>query len=703
MSEVVTYQREGAIGVIAVNYPPVNALSQVMRSGLLAALDEGQNDADAKALLLVCEGKTFIAGADIREFGQPMQEPALPSVVDALESSDKPIIAAIHGTALGGGLEVALGCDYRVALDSARVGLPEVKLGLLPGAGGTQRLPRLAGARKSLEMITSGDFVPAGDALEAGIVDSVEAGSDSRAVGLAFAQKVVDEGRPVRRVRDLTEKLSVEQGSEVFGEFRASLEKKARGLFAPFKCVDAVEAAFELPFEQGMQRERELFQECMESPQRAGLVHAFFAEREVSKVPGLPKDTPVRDVERVGIIGAGTMGGGIAMNFANAGIPVRLLEVKQEALDKGLGVIRKNYENSAKKGRITQEQVEQRMALIEPTLSYDDFADVDLVIEAVFEDMGIKKEIFSTLDRVCRQGAILASNTSTLDIDEIASATTRPADVVGMHFFSPANVMKLLENVTGSNTANDVKATVMTLAKRIGKVSVLVGNCYGFVGNRMIHQRGAEATALVNEGASPQQVDRVLTDFGFPMGQFAMSDLAGIDVGYRIREERRKAGEDIPPNWMDKLVEQGRLGQKTQAGIYLYEEGNRQPVSDPEVDRLIEQFREEQGIQAREIPDREILERCMYVMINEAAKILEEGIAARALDVDVTWIYGYGFPSYRGGPMFWADQVGVEEIRDTVRRFHDTLGGDQWKPAALLERLANEGSTFASLNTSNHS
>jgi 3-hydroxyacyl-CoA dehydrogenase len=703
MSEVVTYQREGAIGVIAVNYPPVNALSQVMRSGLLAALDEGQNDADAKALLLVCEGKTFIAGADIREFGQPMQEPALPSVVDALESSDKPIIAAIHGTALGGGLEVALGCDYRVALDSARVGLPEVRLGLLPGAGGTQRLPRLAGARKSLEMITSGDFVPAGDALEAGIVDSVEAGSDSRAVGLAFAQKVVDEGRPVRRVRDLTEKLSVEQGSEVFGEFRASLEKKARGLFAPFKCVDAVEAAFELPFEQGMQRERELFQECMESPQRAGLVHAFFAEREVSKVPGLPKDTPVRDVERVGIIGAGTMGGGIAMNFANAGIPVRLLEVKQEALDKGLGVIRKNYENSAKKGRITQEQVEQRMALIEPTLSYDDFADVDLVIEAVFEDMGIKKEIFSTLDRVCRQGAILASNTSTLDIDEIASATTRPADVVGMHFFSPANVMKLLENVTGSNTANDVKATVMTLAKRIGKVSVLVGNCYGFVGNRMLHQRGAEATALVNEGASPQQVDRVLTDFGFPMGQFAMSDLAGIDVGYRIREERRKAGEDIPPNWMDKLVEQGRLGQKTQAGIYLYEEGNRQPVSDPEVDRLIEQFREEQGIQAREIPDREILERCMYVMINEAAKILEEGIAARALDVDVTWIYGYGFPSYRGGPMFWADQVGVEEIRDTVRRFHDTLGGDQWKPAALLERLANEGSTFASLNTSNHS
>ena len=698
MSDVVTYQREGAIGVITVNYPPVNALSQAVRSGLLDALDQGQKDADAKALLLVCEGKTFIAGADIREFGKPMQEPALPSVVEAYENSDKPIVAAIHGTALGGGLEVALGCDYRVALDSARVGLPEVKLGLLPGAGGTQRLPRLAGAHKSLAMITSGDFIPASDALESGIVDGVESGSDSRAVGLAFAEKVIEEGRPARRVRDLADKLEADRGSEVFAEFRANLEKKARGLFAPFKCVDAVEAAFELPFEKGMQRERELFQECMESPQRAGLVHAFFAEREVSKVPGLPRDTPVRDVERVGIIGAGTMGGGIAMNFANAGIPVRLLEVKQEALDKGLSVIRRNYENSAKKGRITQEQVEQRMALIEPTLSYDDFADVDLVIEAVFEDMGVKKDIFSTLDRVCKQGAILASNTSTLDIDEIASSTARPADVVGMHFFSPANVMKLLENVAGSNTANDVKATVMSLAKRIGKVGVLVGNCYGFVGNRMLHRRGAEATALVNEGASPQQVDRVLTDFGFPMGQFAMSDLAGIDVGYRIREERRKAGEDIPPNWTDKLVEQGRLGQKTQAGIYKYEEGNRQPIPDPEVDRLIEQFREEQGIQAREVPDQEILERCMYVMINEGAKILEEGIAARSLDVDVTWIYGYGFPSYRGGPMFWADQVGVDTIRDTVRRFHDTLGGDQWQPAALLERLADEGSTFASLN-----
>ena len=385
------------------------------------------------------------------------------------------------------------------------------------------------------------------------------------------------------------------------------------------------------------------------------------------------------------------------MNFANVGIPVLLLELKQEALDKGLAIIRRNYENSAKKGRITQAQVEERMALIKPTLAYEDFSDVDLVIEAVFENMGVKKEIFGTLDKICKQGAVLASNTSTLDIDEIASATTRPEDVVGMHFFSPANVMKLLENVCGSKTSNEVKATVMAIGKRIKKVSVLVGNCYGFVGNRMLHQRGAEAIKLVNEGASPQQVDKVLTDLGFPMGQFAMSDLAGIDVGYRIREERRKAGEDIPASWMDKLAEQGRLGQKTQAGTYLYEEGSRKPVVDPAVDELIAEFRKEQGITPREITDQEILERCMYVMINEGAKILEEGIAARALDIDIVWIYGYGFPAYRGGPMFWADQVGIESIYNTVRKFHDTLGGDQWKPSSLLERLAGEGKTFGSL------
>lgn len=697
MSEVVTYSREGSVGVIAVNYPPVNALSHAVRSGLVAALEQGQKDSETKVLLLVCEGRTFIAGADIREFGKPMQEPSLPVVVEQFENSGKPLVAAIHGTALGGGLETALGCHYRVALSSAKVGLPEVKLGLLPGAGGTQRLPRLAGAQKALEMITSGEFVGAKDALAFGIVDAVDDGTDVKAAGLAYAKQIADEDKPVRRVRDLTDKIAADKDSDIFEQFRATLQKKARGQFSPFKCVDAIEAAFNLPFPEGVKRERELFMECMDSPQRGGLIHSFFAEREVSKVKGLSKDTPVRDVKSVGIIGAGTMGGGIAMNFANVGIPVTIVEMKQEALDKGLGIIRKNYESSAKKGRITQQQVEDRMALVTGSLNYDDFNDVDLVIEAVFENMAVKKEIFGKLDGVCKPGAILASNTSTLDIDEIASATKRPEDVVGMHFFSPANVMRLLENVRGSKTSDEVKATVMTVAKKIKKVGVLVGNCHGFVGNRMLHKRGAEAMALVNEGATPQQVDKVLTDLGYPMGQFAMSDLAGIDVGYRIREELRNAGENVAPSWMDKLAEQNRFGQKTMAGVYKYEEGSRKPIPDPEVERIIEDFRKEQGIDSREITDQEILERCMYVMVNEAAKILEEGIADRALDIDVVWIYGYGFPAYRGGPMFWADQIGLDSILAAVEKYHGDVGGAQWEPAPLLKQLVADGKTFGDL------
>jgi 3-hydroxyacyl-CoA dehydrogenase len=694
MSEVVIYSREGNIGVITVNYPPVNALSHAVRTGLIAALEQGQEDSEAKVLLLVCEGRTFIAGADIREFGKPMQSPGLPELVETYEDSDKPLVAAIHGTALGGGLEMALGCHYRVALNSAKIGLPEVKLGLLPGAGGTQRLPRLIGAQKALEIITSGEFVEAKDALALGILDVVDDGKDVKTAGLAYAQQIADEGKPVRRVRDLKDKIAADKGNDVFNQFRALLQKKARGQFSPFKCVDAIEAAFELPFAEGMKRERELFTACMDSPQRAGQIHSFFAEREVSKVKGLSKDTPVRAVNSIGIIGAGTMGGGIAMNFANVGIAVTIVEMKQEALDKGLGIIRKNYENSAKKGRITSQQVEDRMALITGSLSYDDFNSVDLVIEAVFENMAVKKEIFAKLDAVCKPGTILASNTSTLDIDEIASATRRPEDVVGMHFFSPANVMKLLENVRGSKTSDEVKATVMAVAKKIKKVGVLVGNCHGFVGNRMLHRRGAEAMTLVNEGATPQQVDKVLTDLGYPMGQFAMSDLAGIDVGYRIREERRNAGEQVASSWMDKLAEQNRLGQKTMAGVYKYEEGSRQPVPDPEVERIIEDFRKEQGIRSRVITDQEILERCMYVMVNEAAKILEEGIADRALDIDVVWICGYGFPAYRGGPMFWADQVGLGSILAAVEKYHSDVGGEQWKPAALLKQLVADKKKF---------
>ena len=694
MSEVVIYSREGNIGVITVNYPPVNALSHAVRTGLIAALEQGQEDSEAKVLLLVCEGRTFIAGADIREFGKPMQSPGLPELVETYEDSDKPLVAAIHGTALGGGLEMALGCHYRVALNSAKIGLPEVKLGLLPGAGGTQRLPRLIGAQEALEIITSGEFVEAKDALALGILDVVDDGKDVKTAGLAYAQQIAEEGKPVRRVRDLKDKIAADKGSDVFNQFRALLQKKARGQFSPFKCVDAIEAAFELPFAEGMKRERELFTACMDSPQRAGQIHSFFAEREVSKVKGLSKDTPVRAVNSIGIIGAGTMGGGIAMNFANVGIAVTIVEMKQEALDKGLGIIRKNYENSAKKGRITPQQVEDRMALITGSLSYDDFNSVDLVIEAVFENMAVKKEIFAKLDAVCKPGTILASNTSTLDIDEIASATRRPEDVVGMHFFSPANVMKLLENVRGSKTSDEVKATVMAVAKKIKKVGVLVGNCHGFVGNRMLHRRGAEAMTLVNEGATPQQVDKVLTDLGYPMGQFAMSDLAGIDVGYRIREERRNAGEQVASSWMDKLAEQNRLGQKTMAGVYKYEEGSRQPVPDPEVERIIEDFRKEQGIRSRVITDQEILERCMYVMVNEAAKILEEGIADRALDIDVVWICGYGFPAYRGGPMFWADQVGLGSILAAVEKYHSDVGGEQWKPAALLKQLVADKKKF---------
>lgn len=694
MSEVVSYRLEGDIGVIGVDYPPVNALGQGVREGLVNCLRQGLEDDQAKALVVIGEGRTFPAGADIREFGKPPAGPALPDVINEYESSDKLVIAAIHGTALGGGLEVALGCDYRVALESAKVGLPEVKLGLLPGAGGTQRLPRLVGAKAALDMIVGGNPVKAKDAFKVGIVDEV-VGGDLLEGALAYARKLVADNAPLRKIRDLDVK---KEDADLFTNYEKSIARKQRGFKAPFHCIKAVQAAVELPFDEGMKRERELFAELLVSPESRAQRHVFFAEREVAKVPGLPKDTAKRDVKSAAIIGAGTMGGGIAMNFANAGIPVKILEVKEDALERGIAVIRKNYENTAKKGRITQEQVEQRMALIQPTLSYDDLSDVDLVIEAVFENMDVKKAVFTELDRVCKPGAILATNTSTLDVNRIASFTKRPEDVVGMHFFSPANVMKLLENVRGEKTSDEVVATVMDLSRRIGKVGVLVGVCHGFVGNRMLHKRQAEAVQLVNEGANPAQVDKVLFDLGFPMGPFAMSDLAGMDVGYRIREELRKEDPDNAPprNWTDDLVEQGRLGQKTQAGVFDYKEGDRTPVPSSEVDALIAKFREENGIQSRDISDQEILERCMYIMVNEGAKILEEGIAARPLDVDVIWIYGYGFPVYRGGVLFWADSVGLKTIYDKVSQIHQETGSDTWKPAALLEKLAKEGKGFYS-------
>lgn len=694
MSNPVSLSRDSDIGVIRINYPPVNALGHGVREGLQQCLRDALADEQIRAVVVIGEGKTFPAGADIREFGKPPQQPALPAVIDEYEASDKLVVAAIHGTALGGGLEVALGCDYRVALDSARLGLPEVKLGLLPGAGGTQRLPRLVGAQKALEMVVGGNPVKAKEALSLGLVDEMVSG-DLLDGALAYTRQLLADNAPLRKLRD----LAVPDAQDgLFDQFEQSIARKQRGFKAPFSCIKAVKAAVELPFDKGVERERELFFELLVSPESAAQRHVFFAEREVAKVPGLDKNTPKREINQVAVIGAGTMGGGIAMNFANAGIPVRLLEVKEDALERGVAVIRKNYENTAKKGRITDEQVEQRMALIQPTLSYDDLSDVDLVIEAVFENMDVKEAVFSELDRVCKPGAILATNTSTLDVDRIASFTQRPEDVMGMHFFSPANVMKLLENVRGEKTSDEVIATVMDLSRRIGKVGVLVGVCHGFVGNRMLHRRQAEAVQLVNEGASPQQVDKVLFDLGFPMGPFAMSDLAGMDVGYRIREELRKEDPANGParNWTDELVEAGRLGQKTQAGVFDYKDGDRTPVPSTAVDGIIEQYRSNNGITPREISDQEILERCMYVMVNEGAKILEEGIAARPLDVDVIWIYGYGFPVYRGGVLFWADQVGVKAIFEKVNEIYQQTGSDVWKPAKLLSDLAEQGKGFYS-------
>ncbi len=698
MSQVVQYSRTGATGVITIDYPPVNALGFDVRTGLIEGLEAGLADDEAKVLVIVGGGRTFPAGADVREFGKPSRPPVLPEVISRLEASAKPLVAALHGTALGGGLEVALGCHYRVALPSAKVGLPEVKLGLLPGAGGTLRLPRLVGVEKAMDIILSGAPMTAAEALELGILDAVEDVDSALTAGLRMAEKVIAEGLPPRPVSRMDDKVTGVDLA-VFEARRAELARKMPHLFAPHRIIDAVEASTTLPFDDGMKRERALFLQCMDSPQRGGLIHAFFSEREVAKVPGLSDDVKPRPVDSVAIIGAGTMGGGIAMCFASAGIPVHLVDMTPEALEKGMGIIRRNYEATAKKGRMTMEAVEACIGRITPTMDYADLAGVDLVIEAVFENMGVKKEIFGRLDEVCKPGAILASNTSTLDINVIASATKRPQDVVGMHFFSPANVMKLLENVRTDSTADDVVATVMALGKRINKVAVLVGVCYGFVGNRMLHRRGAEATALVDAGASPQQVDKVLTDFGFPMGQFAMGDLAGIDVGWRIREERRKNGEpDAPPvNWVDRLAEMGRFGQKTGAGIYKYEAGNRKPIPDPDVDVLVADYRQEKGITPRAITDQEILERTLYVMVNEGAKILEEGIAARALDIDVIWIYGYGFPSFRGGPMYWADQVGLDVILSAIKGFRDTVGGSQWEPAPLLERLVREGKGFSDL------
>ena len=696
MADLVQYERRGAVGVITVNNPPVNALGQGVRQGLQEGLAKGIADAGAKALVLIGGGRTFIAGADIREFGKPSMPPDLNAVIAQYESSPKLVVAAIHGTALGGGLEVAFGCHYRCAVASGQVGFPEVKLGLLPGAGGTQRLPRLTGVETALPLIVAGDPIPAAKAQALGIIDEVVPG-DLLEGACAYAERLVAEGKPLRKIRDLQEKVR-DTNPTVFADFRKSLERSARGFFAPFRCVDAVEAAATLPFDEGLKRERELFAQCMQSTQSKAQIHVFFAEREVSKIPDVPKETPVKVIGKAVIIGAGTMGGGIAMNFANAGIPVSVIEMNQEALDKGLAVVRKNYAATVEKGRLSQKDMDTRMGLIRGTLGYDAVAEADIVVEAVFEEMDVKKKVFAALDKAARPDAILASNTSTLDIDQMANATSRPGQVIGTHFFSPANVMRLLEIVRGKATSKETIATTMELARRIRKVGVLVGNCDGFVGNRMLAPYLREAEFLVEEGATPQQVDKVIYDFGLPMGPFAMGDMAGLDVGWRIRkgkEATRNRRLRYSPV-ADRICEMGRFGQKTGAGWYRYEKGSRAPVPDPEIEALIAKTAKEQGIERRTIGDEEILKRCVYALINEGARILEEGFALRSSDIDIIYIYGYGFPVHRGGPMFYADTVGPAAVYDDVCKFQKQHG-ELWQPAPLLERLAREGKKFRDL------
>ncbi|GHC74048.1 3-hydroxyacyl-CoA dehydrogenase [Pseudorhodoferax aquiterrae] len=681
---------EGDIGVLTLSYPPVNALSQVMREAIVEGMREANANPAIKAIVLICDGRTFLAGADITEFGKPPKAPSLREAQDQIENAAKPVIAAIHGTALGGGLEVALCCHYRVAVPSAKCGLPEVHLGLLPGAGGTQRLPRIVGVEKALDMILNGSHVPAKKCLEMGLVDALVPEGELRAGAIAFARTVLTEGRPLRKVRDNDDKLIAARAHpEIFAKVRQANARKFRGFPAPEANIQCVEAAVNLSFEEGLATERRLFTELVAGTPSIAQRYAFFAERKATKIPDVPEDTPTVKVAKVGIIGAGTMGGGIAMNFANVGIPVVLVETQQAALDRGLAVVRKNYENSAKRGRFTTEQVEQRMALLTGSLQMEDLADCDLVIEAVFENMAIKKEIFGKLDRICKPGAVLATNTSALDVNEIASAaTSRPEAVVGMHFFSPANVMKLLEVVRGARTSHTALATAMQIAKKIGKVAAVSGVCPGFIGNRILAARSAQAQAMVLEGAMPWDIDEVLYDFGLPMGPFAMSDLAGLDIGWS-KETSKSA------TIRERLCEMDRRGQKTGAGYYDYEVVDGTRIAKPsEVTRgIIRDLMGEQGKVAREISKEEILERCVYAMVNEGAKILDEGIAIRASDIDVVWVNGYGWPVYRGGPMFYADTVGLKTVVEKLKGYGERMGAG-FSVSPLLERMAVEGKSF---------
>jgi 3-hydroxyacyl-CoA dehydrogenase len=698
MSDLVQLTKDKDVAIITINNPPVNALSPGVPEGIAEAIEQVHHDASVKAAVLIGGGRTFVAGADINEFGKITSGRTqgavsiFPQMLRRIEDCSKPVVMAIHGTAFGGGLELAMAGHYRVAAPGAQVGQPEVKLGIIPGAHGTQRLPRLAGVAKAVEMCAEGNPVKATEALKLGIVDRTIEG-DLLAGAVAFAREVA--GKPAPKTRERNEKLGTpEQNAPIFAAARDAARKKQRGLMAPLAAIDAVEAATKLPFDQGCDAERKLFTECLFSDQSKALIHVFFGEREVAKIPDVPKETPLIPVNSVAIIGAGTMGGGIAMAFANAGIPVLLKETDQAALDRGLATIRKNYDGSVRRGRFTQQFVDERLKLITPTLKYDGFADADMVVEAVFEGMALKKQVFGELDRICKRGAILASNTSTLSIDEIAQSTSRPEAVIGTHFFSPANVMRLLEIVRGKATGKEVIATCMQLAKKLGKVGVLVGNCRGFAGNRMFGPYRREAQFLVEEGASVQAVDNALYDYGMAMGPLAVGDLAGLDVGWRIRKEYRHLEKPgvRQPIAEDRLCEMGRYGQKTGAGWYKYDE-NRRAVPDPEVAGLVRQWAGEAGIPQRQISAEEIVDRCLYALVNEGAHILEEGYALRAVDIDIIYLNGYGFPAHRGGPMWYADTVGLKKVYDRICEF-ERQHGELWQPAPLLKQLAQGDKGF---------
>lgn len=697
MTSMVNYEIKGNVAVLSMNNPPVNSLGQALRQGLKEGMDKALADSNVKAIVIASTGKIFCGGADISEFGSPkaFAAPDLTQVCNAIEASTKPVVAAINGQALGGGCEVALSADYRFAEAKAKLGLPEVHLGILPGAGGTQRLPRLAGVETALNMIFTG--APVSVTKLGGAIDKIFDGQgDFLTAAIAYAEELVASKAPVKTCADIKVDTST-LSPTFFADFRETNKRSLRGFYSPERCIQAVEAACTLPLAEGLKKEGELFLECMNTPQARAQQHLFFAERTAKKIPGIDPKLPNREIKKVAIIGSGTMGGGIAMNFINAGVQTVMLDLNPEALERGLGVIKKNYEISAKKGRFTEAQVAQILSLLTTTTSYDDIKDVDLVIEAVFERMDIKKTVFKTLDEVCKPGAILATNTSTLDVNEIAAATKRPQDVIGLHFFSPANVMRLLEIVRADKTADDVLMTTINIAAKIGKVPVVAGVCFGFIGNRMLEPYGRESSRMMLEGATPAQIDKALTKFGMAMGSMAVQDLAGIDIGALIRNGRREVIAHDPSYTIvqDKLYELGRYGQKTGRGNYIYE--GREQKEDPEVMEICRKCADELGVQQRDISEQEILERTIYFLVNEAAQILDEGYAYRSSDCDLVWVNGYGFPVWRGGPLQYADEIGLQTIVDALNRLKKELGayGDMWfTPAPLLVKLAAEGKKF---------